>query len=121
MLGKYEKALRHFNRACDLEPDNRACLHWRLRAEWLIHYSVGFSNTPGHERDSLSTTVAKGLRSWNPKFLRLRFLHFNYGCFLAELGEYDDSELEAQWLFTNGYKDAAQQVRYKIKACREKS
>lgn len=65
--------------------------------------------------------MAKGLRCWNPKFNRLRLLHLGYGLFLAELGEFEDSAREARWLFTNGYKEAAKQVRHKIQTCQQKS
>lgn len=125
MLGKYEKALRYFNQACTLEPNNVACQHWEMRAEWLISYTEDhpwkkWAKSREHGRESLATS-AKGMGCYFPKFDRVRLLHLSYSLFLAELGEFEDSELEAQWLLRNGYKDAAKQVRVKIQSCKEKS
>jgi tetratricopeptide (TPR) repeat protein len=117
LSGDYEEALRSFDRACQLRPQDPTSQYYRLRCSgkllgrqnrhreamdqyrkaiellpgnWEAHFELGGELDAANEIDKARGEFAEAVRL-NPDYFRA---HLNYGVLLAKLGRLDEAQRE---------------------------
>ncbi len=117
LAGDFETAMEHFDRACELRPNDPASKSYRLHCcgkllaqqnrhaeavaqyrqaievlpqNWEAHFELGGELDAANQLDAARKAFAEAARL-NPNYSRT---HFNHGVLLAKLGRFDEAQRE---------------------------